>query len=457
MPGLDTNVIVNVFTDAPPITGAGFGVPLYLAAPGSLGVGFTERVRFYDSPGAVAADLAATDLSQAAHDACISALSQSPRTSRVAVGRVEAGTAGVYTVTVAGTVADAENFTVNVDGHEVSYDAVVPTDDADAVATALQAALVALQPGALSHVTFGAVAAGAFTVTANTGSVAVDVQAETDSAAATISVAETTPPGDIATELSSLLAEESGWYVLCCENKTPGFILEVAAWVEAQERVYLAQTDAPDTLTTSTTCVASQLADAARARTALCYHHDNAEEFAFAWAAKTLQADPDNTTTTWAYKRLSGITASSLTTTQANNLQGKNANLFWTFFSFSTSWEGLTAEGQYLDVRLTQDWVAARTRETVAQMYVDVSNQNGKVPYTDEGIQQHAGVILGVLKRGESAGHFVVDSSTIQAPLSADVPTATKQARELTIGFTTQLAGAIHQATINGYVLITLP
>lgn len=457
MAGLNNNVIVNIYTSSPPISAANFGVPLFVAAPGTLGAGFTERVRFYEDIAAADADLTSTDLSQAAYDALEFGFSQSPRASRLAVGRVDEGTAGVYTVTVAGTIADAEEFTVNVDGFEVSYTASVGTDDADAVATALRAALVALQPGSLGHVTFGAVASGAFTITANTGSVPVSVAVSTDSAAGTIAVVTTTPPGDVTTELSALLDESGDWYILTTENKNAGWVAAVAGWIETRERIFIAQTDAADILTSSTTDIASVLQDATRARTAVLYHDDNSEEVAFSWAVKTLEADPDQRTTTFAYKTLSGCTAAPLDATAKTNLEAKNANMFWTFYSFATTWEGKTAKGEYLDAQLTYDWVKARTQEAVAQMYVTVSNQNKKIPITNAGVQQHVGVIKGVLKQGELAEHFAPESTSVTAPLAENITASDRAARLLRISFQAQLAGAFHKSITSGYVLVNLP
>ena len=100
MAGLDNDILISVFTDNPPVPAAGFGVPRYLAAPGTLGGGFTERVRFYENTAAVATDLASGDITASVSAALVAAFSQEPKVVKYAVGRVEAGIANIQTVRV---------------------------------------------------------------------------------------------------------------------------------------------------------------------------------------------------------------------------------------------------------------------------------------------------------------------------------------------------------------------
>jgi hypothetical protein len=112
---LDTNVTVSVTVGAAPVTGTNFSVPLYLADPGSLGAGFTERVRFYTLASEVSADLTSGDITQAVSDALTAGFAQSPRTSTLAVGRIAGGVAQVSTVVIGGTSpSETDNFTVDI-------------------------------------------------------------------------------------------------------------------------------------------------------------------------------------------------------------------------------------------------------------------------------------------------------------------------------------------------------
>lgn len=87
---INSTITVNITADAPAIDTTNFGTPLFIAAAGSLGVGFTQRVRYYDTTAAIATDEASGDITAVVANALRQALSQAPRVSRVGVGRIDA-------------------------------------------------------------------------------------------------------------------------------------------------------------------------------------------------------------------------------------------------------------------------------------------------------------------------------------------------------------------------------
>jgi hypothetical protein len=107
---------------------------------------------------------------------------------------------------------------------------------------------------------------------------------------------------------------------------------------------------------------------------------------------------------------------------------------------------GQTTAKLFADTVISGDWVVARMKESIAQLLLDTSAQNRKIPYTDAGIAVLAGVVRRWLKRGESVGHFRPDSSFVTVPLLSTIDSATIAARTLTIQAETTLAGAIDQA-----------
>ncbi len=87
MAGFDQDVTVQITIGAPSIGQSGFGTPLW--ATEEVGVGFTERIRFYTTIEGVNAD---SDLDPDAKAAATAAFSQNPRVDRIAIGRVTLAT-----------------------------------------------------------------------------------------------------------------------------------------------------------------------------------------------------------------------------------------------------------------------------------------------------------------------------------------------------------------------------
>ena len=454
---LDNNIIVNVFSEAPPVTSQGFGTPLFLAAPGTLGAGFTERLRYYASATEVASDLASGDLSQVAADAVNAAIGQNPRASRIGVGRVDALVARVSTLTIT-YGADGDQFTATVNGIVSSYTAV-GGDDADAVAAGLAAAMttdLAAQP-----LTIG-VATNVITIT-STDAQAPFTLSSAVTGTGTIAEADTTPATSPESEVAAIFDEDGSWYAFTGDpaGYTDSGILSLAGWAQTNERLFLPQSDTAAIKTATTGHVGAQLKALAYDYTALSYHHDNAEYLALTWAAKTLAANLDAETTAWAYKTLSGVTVATgsdkLTTTNRSNLQANDVNFYADFFGRGSTWRGNVANGDFIDIRTTKDWTEARMRERLAQVFLDTSNRNSKVPYTDFGIQALDSEVRAVLLIGEDAGHFVAGTGNTSPPAAADVPLSDRQARRVRLEFSAQLAGAIDNAVVTGYVTLEDP
>jgi len=274
--------------------------------------------------------------------------------------------------------------------------------------------------------------------------------------------------GDVAAQdaanMDAILANDSDWFGLASETRVRSEILALAAWIEDKFRLYVAQS--PDTGIKDTpyvegagSDVANDLKDLGRRNTALVYQATAAEYADVAWAAKKLAADPDIQTTTWAHATLAGVTSqASLTSTEKANIVSKNTNVYLPFFGGSAvianavTMEG--PSGRFIDLVITANWIRARVQEAIAQLFLDRSNANSKVPYTDEGLAELSNAVYGPLKQGEAVGHFRVDSSLVLMPLVADIPTADIEAREVNFDFRAVPAGAVHKAIVTGRVTL---
>ncbi len=455
MAGLNPNVQVVVIAEDPPVTGAAFGTPAIMANPGEAT--FAERIRFYSTATEVEADRVASDISDDLSALLKGALSQSPHTPLV--GAIRADSSGVaqrIQWTIAGAILVGEAFTIAINGIEFTHIAVIglltPTDIAAALVIGLDLLLIA----AGTPVTASAFVADIIAV-ADTSSDFFDYYSSTDSVAGTISQGAVDAGIEVAASLALAAVESSDWYGLTLQSYATDHLDDAATWTEANDRLFIGQSNDPSILTTSTADIASTLAAQSLKRTAIVYHPIRDEQVALDWMATTLAADPDAVTTIWAYKTLEGDTPSALTSTEKINMDGKGANIYSTFFGQGATGEGTTADGEFIDTRITIDWVTARSAEAFASLMLRVSNLNSKVPYNDLGIEQAAAVVRGVLLRGEAVGHFNVGSSSVIKPLAANVPSIDKAARLLRLDFIAQRTDAIQNANINGSLVFQLP
>lgn len=446
MSTFDDNVQITVVADAAPVGRAGFGV-MMVAGPCSM----SERLRYYTTAAGAAADVTAGEISAAQGAAVAAGFAQQPKPARIAVGRTDADVAQVNTVTVGGTIANGQIYTITINGTPFAYTAVVPTDDNDAVATALRSAI----NGGSEPVTASG-AGAAVVLTADVAGTPFDVLTSATGTGTLVDVA-TTPNVNIATSLAAIVAEQSEWYGLVTISRVELQILRAAEWIESNNRIYLAQTADAGVIAATTTDIAAQLDALSYNRTAVLYH-DAAQYADAAWMAKTLAADLDTQTTIWAQKTLAGITITTgLSETQKGNVTGKNANLYLSMGGVGATGQGTMASGRFMDIQTTIDWLVSRVREAIMQLLLNESNANRKVPYSDEGFAQIESVVRGVLTRSLRAGHLIVSPDDgippfIDMPARVDVDPADAAARLLRFSFGGLLAGAVQMVIGSGSV-----
>lgn len=257
----------------------------------------------------------------------------------------------------------------------------------------------------------------------------------------------------ISDEMDAILAEANqteGFYFIGTNSPNQSDIEDVAAWAEGQSVLYLPQSSDAAVIAGTGGNVGEVLRLATRARTALTWHATNTEYTAFSWGSKTGAADPDEQSTTWRNKTLSGITPQvTLTDTEKANILAENANVYLTLKGQGSMGEGTLADGNPIDTRIARDWLELRIGEKLAQLFLDVSNRNEKVPFDNDGIAQIGGILEEVTARGEKVGHLLAGTSTISLPLRKDVPDGDVTARTLTVPMEVTLAGAVEEATIN--------
>jgi len=156
---------------------------------------------------------------------------------------------------------------------------------------------------------------------------------------------------------------------------------------------------------------------------------------------------------TWKFKEVSGIVADVLTPTEKSNIQGKNGNVYTTVAGVNILEEGITASGEFIDIIQGTDWITARTKENVFNLFVS----EDKVPFDDGGIEAiklqvedilAQAVTRTILRGGE-------DKPTVSAPKLSQTTAPDRAARYLrTVTFQGYYAGAIHKTQIKGSLAV---
>lgn len=462
MGALDRNVSVQVLIQNPPVQGTNFGVPMFLGAPSSFGVGFTERVRAYATADAVDTDVDAGDITAAFGDRLKLALTQTPRVDQILAGRLEAGANALeVTVTWTGnTTAAGETFTVRCGTAEFTYTSLAAAETPAVISAAIAAGLAPLL------VSEGVPA----TVTDNTGSITLEgatvndsfgYSATVTSPSVTVATAVVDAGIDIPTNLAAIRAENDAWYGLATELRARVSLEAIAANIEALGaaptapvyKLFLPQSSDADLLVAGiSTDLASFFQSLNYRRTNLMYRSSDDLDIALATLATKLETNLDLETTDWAYTTLEGVAPQVLTATQLDTVEAKRFSYYGEFYGQGATWRHVLPNGNYVDERTTADWTADRSATALATAILNANNRNSKIPYTDRGIAVLAGQVRGIGKQGEAAGHYVVDSFVVTKPLASEVPPALKADRCLVLSFSGTLQGAIQKVDVTGYV-----
>lgn len=256
--------------------------------------------------------------------------------------------------------------------------------------------------------------------------------------------------------LNEIIKAGGSWYGLVITERTESAVLEVAAWAEANVKLFGTATDDAKVLNGAVrTDIASKLMDKQYFRSFVVFDREATTEFnEAAIMAKCFTFYPGGET--WANKRLAGITADRLAEGEYIAASGKNCTTFEMFKSFALTQGGKTAAGEWIDVIRFRDWLHNEMQADVAFALI---NGDGKIPYTDEGITILANAMQKSLQLGVRRGGIapeeldendkIIPSYTIKKPKAAQISPNNKASRVLNdLGGSARLAGAIHVANI---------
>lgn len=174
-----------------------------------------------------------------------------------------------------------------------------------------------------------------------------------------------------------------------------------------------------------------------------------------AFAATWLQYQSGSETA--AFKQLSKVTPSKLTSAEIAVLENNNGNFFATIGSMNVTMGGKVSAGEWADIIRFRDWQKNDMQVAVATLFMTTA----KVPYTDSGIALVQSQMVASLKRGQDRGGIAeeefdelgntIAAYTTSVPRASNISATEKATRKLrNLKFSARLAGAVHFAELNG-------
>jgi len=277
------------------------------------------------------------------------------------------------------------------------------------------------------------------------------------------------PAVKIATDLGNINTYDPDWYALAIDSNSAAEITGAATaaegasdWVESNEKIFVCQTQDPDVADvdedTDTASVAYVLKNTGYDRTMLFFQTGNMDRVDTAMLGVALPSDPGSIN--WSYQTLASVSAQNLTTNQMSNLMGlidnptggKNVNTLTTLAGVNITRYGRVSSGEWIDNIRYSDLLSARIQERVFGVLV----ANGKIAYTDAGLQAIRGEVLAQMDAGIAVGALASDPApTCTVPLASTVSAADRANRLVdNITFRATLASAVNYVGISGELII---
>lgn len=448
----DSTVNVNVASGAAPVSKASFGLILHMTTDQTM----ADSYKAYSKNSEAAND---SELGTTAKAAAAAYFGQDEHPPTLLIGNQDTDAAQAILWTVAGVIAEGDVFNIAITpfgGSEITGTATAgPGDVAADVAGDLRADLTSKL--AAEDLTVGGSGAEV-TITADIAGDPFAHESSTTSSAGTITATVSQANVNVGTCLDTILldAMAAGQEFYCITGKhNDTDAARLAAWALANGKLAIVQSDTSDIIDGTTPNIAYDLQLLSNDRAVVIYHNDDSEYVDIAIAADRLAADPDSRVTVWADATLSGVsylTVTDLTAANEAQIVAYNANYYSTLGGIGAFGKGVLSSGDFIDERITKDWLDARIAEAVWQLRLDMANRRQKIPYTDEGIAMLGATILGVMKRGEALGHLDVDSASVTLKRKSQCSQGDIDDRKISLVCASVISGAIYEVEINLYL-----
>lgn len=446
MPSLSDYVSLSITLTSAGVARAGFGVPMIP----SYSASWPERARVYGSLADVAVDFPVTTSPEYLMAAAIFA--QQPAPTKLMIGRFANKPTMTYQLSAISPTANISyKYQVKVKGQGVTPTTVEFTSDANPTDAEYAAGMVAALNAVVGKNYTASGSASPITITGNAAGGWFSIEVVD---ANTQKVLMTHADPGVAADLTAVTAENPNWYAHAQSFNSNAIGLAIAAWIEANKRIFVC--DSNDTNTIITSVGNGDLVDDIKTNaytaTMAVYHPDPSAFLGCRILGRVLPIEPGSET--FHGKKLAGVAAVALTATHRANLVARYGGSYESpVTGTSITFEGKTGDGNYLDVKRGVHWL----EDDLAKEILGVIVSNDKVPFTDPGIAVIEGAMRRSLKRATLRG-ILADSPafTTVVPLAADVSASDKALRRLTgLKFSGVLAGAVHAASINGTISVS--
>lgn len=270
------------------------------------------------------------------------------------------------------------------------------------------------------------------------------------------------PATTLATDLDAITEEDDDWYFLLTHYNSDAYVKAAAAWTEAVTKIYVVATNESDAALTVATVsdgdLANDLHNLGYARTACIYHPSPADFVAHAWVGRVAPTTPGKAT--WKFKRLRGVNPVKLKTQHRTNLRNKACNCYTYLVgkALPQTWEGQTADGNFIDATRGDDWVDDDMKKGIAEVLAG----NDIVPMSDAGINMIEAPMRATLDRAVANGIYLgegVDEDgislapTISVPKIGQITNADKAQRLLPdMKWSAHRSNAVHKVKTTGTV-----
>lgn len=214
------------------------------------------------------------------------------------------------------------------------------------------------------------------------------------------------PAQSLGEAFAALTEVNPGWYAASVAAAlSDAQILEASAWVlAADKKIFAVTTQNAAHLEAVAGNPFQQLRDRQSYRTVAVYDKNDAYA-ANSWLARALAVNfaANNSTLTMKFKQLPGISADSLTLSEADKCRALGIN-FYTYFDDSAMVaEGTVVGGRFFDEVHILDWyVDAVQKEVFATLY----GSSSKIPLTDAGVARLLAAVRKVCREGVNNGAF---------------------------------------------------
>ena len=423
-----TDIIeINISRETAAVAQTNFNVPLFISAH----TRFAERARTYSSLTAVGEDFKPTDT---AYIAAQKLFGQALTPAQIVIGRrlVPSSTVNVSTVGV-GT------YTLTINDVAFSF---VATGGSTAItiAAGLKAAYLVTP---ITGVTVTDNLDGSLTVASAIG---YSLEVTTN-----MSQANSPSVESWVTTINEITVVNNTWYAVMIESHLDADILTVAGQIEGMKKVFATSSSASGIKTTGTTDVFAQLEALGYQRTFGVFSATADTQFPeCAWVGYQLQEQPGSNT--WAYKALAGVTVSTLSETESQNIQNKSGSTYENVGGLNSTVGAKMFGGEFIDVMIFVDWLEQRMKERLWSRMVN----SKKIPYTAAGAAIIEAEIRAQLNDGIRAGGLAPSPAPkVNVPDVLSLPQNSRAQRIFEgITFEARLAGAIHFVKIKGTVTV---